>query len=109
MPLPGWYSLSSVIEIHAKLEGIAVLFFVALVIFDVLAHLNKKQETLLERIALVCFAIAVLAEVCAYPYSRRIDTLSKEASVSTEGKIAVLNKEAGDARRKAGEADERAG
>src|SRR5260370_12267418 len=102
MPLPGWYSLSSVVEIHADLEGIAVAFFVALVVFDVAAHLNKPQETLFERIALFCFGVAVLAEVCAYPYSRRIDTL-------TEGKIATLNKEAGDARQKAGESDERAG
>ncbi len=63
MALPGWYSLPSVVDIHATLEGIAVAFFVALVVFDVLAHLNKKRELLLERIALVCFAIAVLAEV----------------------------------------------
>ena len=81
----------------------------ALVVFDVLAHLNKKRETLFERIALVCFGVAVLAEVCAYPYSRRIDTLSEEARVATEGRIAALNKEAGDARQKAGESDERAG
>jgi hypothetical protein len=107
--MPGWYSFSSVVAIHAALEGIAVLFFVALVVFDVLAHLNKQLETLFERIALVCFGLAVLAEVCAYPYSRRIDTLSKEAYVATDGKIAELNKEAGDARHKAGESDERAG
>jgi hypothetical protein len=99
--LPGWASLSSSVEIHAALEGIAVAFFVALVAFDVLAHLNKKRETLLERIALVCFAIAVLAEVCAYPYSRHIDTMSSEAN-------AALNKEAGDARKEAGKAIERA-
>jgi hypothetical protein len=107
--LPGWYSLSSVVDIHATLEGIAVVFFVALVVSDVLAHLNKGRETVFERIALGCFGIAVLAEVCAYPYSRRIDTLSKEASIATERKIAELNKEAGDARQKAGESDERAG
>jgi hypothetical protein len=69
--LPGWYSLPSVVDIHATVEGIAVL----------------------------------LAEVVAYPYSRRIDTLSKEASVTTEGRIAALNKEAGDARKRAGEAE----
>jgi hypothetical protein len=109
MALPGWYSLSSVVEIHVTLEGIAVAFFVALVVFDVLAHLKKNRETLFERIALFCFGIAVLTEVCAYPYSRRIDTLSKEADAATEGKIAALNKEAGDARQQAGESDERAG
>ncbi len=109
MALPGWSSLSSVVEIHAELEGIAVAFFVALVIFDELAHLNKERETLFERIALTCFAVAVLAEVCAYPYSRRGDTLSSEASVATGARIATFNKEAGDARRKAGESDERAG
>lgn len=99
MALPGSSSLSLVVEIHATLEGVAIAFFVALVVFDVLAHLNKKRETVFERIALVCFAVAVLAEVCAYPYSRRIDTLSSEAN-------AVLNKEAGDARKEAGTAME---
>ena len=108
MTLPGWASLSAVVEIHAALEGLAVLFFVALVVFDVLAHLDKKRERILERIALGCFAVAVLAEVGAYPYSRRIDSLSTDASKVTEGKIAALNKEAGDARRAAGEANERA-
>jgi hypothetical protein len=56
----------------------------------------------LERIGLICFGVAVLAEVCAYPYSRRGDTLSSQAN-------AALNKEAGDARREAGSAIERAG
>ena len=102
MALPGWYSLSSVTDIHAELEAVAVIFFVALVIFDVWAHLDKNHEHLLERIGLICFAVAVLAEVCAYPYSRRVDTLSSEAN-------AKLNKEAGDARRDAGVAMERAG
>ena len=101
MALPGSLSLSSVIEIHAALEGVAVGFFVALVVFDVLAHLNEKRKIIFERIALVSFGIAVLAEVAAYPYSRRIDTLSSEAN-------AVLNKEAGDARKDAGVAMERA-
>jgi hypothetical protein len=109
MVLPGWYSLLSVVAIHATLEGVAVAFFVALVAFDVLAHLNKKRELVLERIALVCFAVAVLAEVCAYPYGRRIDSLSNDASVATAARIAALNKEAGDARQKAGDAEERAG
>src|SRR5579872_4686028 len=108
MALPGWYSLSSVVEIHAKLEGVAVVFFVALVVFDVLAHLKKSRETLFERIALICFAVAVLAEVCAYPYSRRMDNLAKEANVVTEGKIAALNKEAADERKETARANERA-
>src|SRR5205823_3114879 len=101
MGLPGWYSLSSVVEIHATLEGVGVVFFVALVAFDVLAHLSKNRATLFERIALVCFAVAVLAEVGAYPYSRRIDTLSKESGLASETKIADANREAGDARRSA--------
>jgi hypothetical protein len=57
MALPGWYSSSAVVEIHATLQGIAVIFFVALVVFDVLAHIYNKNH-LLERIALICFAIA---------------------------------------------------
>lgn len=62
-----------------------------------LAHLNEKHKTLFERIALVCFGVAVLAEVCAYPYSRRTDALSKEANIATDGRIAALNRDAGDA------------
>lgn len=109
MALPGWNSPSSVVEIHAALEAAALLFFAALVVFEVLAHFDKKRETLLERTALICFAVAVVAEICAYPYSRRNDTLAAEARTVSEGNIAALNKEAGDARQKAGEAEEAAG
>ncbi len=109
MALPGWNSPSSVVEIHAALEAAALLFFAALVVFDVLAHFDKRRETPLERIALICFAVAVLSEICAYPYSRRNDTLSAEARTISDRSIAALNKEAGDARRKAGDAEKAAG
>jgi hypothetical protein len=41
MGLPGWDSAPSVTAIHAALEAIALIFFAALVVFDVLAHCFK--------------------------------------------------------------------
>lgn len=99
MALPGWDSPSAVVAIHAALEGAALLFFAALVVFDMLAHLNKKRELILERIGLVCFGVAVLAEIAAYPYSRRNDDLSAEAMRNADKRIADLNKEAANARK----------
>jgi hypothetical protein len=79
--LPDWNSLDSVRRAHSGLEGAALVFFALLVVFDVLAHLseeNKERERLLERIGLCCFAVAVLAEIVAYPYSQRNDALSDQ-------------------------------
>jgi len=104
MAFPGWNSPASVQAIHASLEGGAVLFFAALVLFDVLAHLakdNSVREKYLERLGLACFAIAVLGEILAYPYSQRNDELSARET-------ARLNLEAEKAMERASLADERA-
>jgi hypothetical protein len=76
--IPDWNSLDSVRRAHSDLEAAALVFFALLVLFDILAHLSTddKKKTILEKIALSCFAIAVLAEVVAYPYGQRNDTLS---------------------------------
>ena len=83
-----WDNLDAVRAVHSFLEGWALVFFALLVIFDVLAHLaeeNKQRAKTLERIGLVCFAVAVLAEGLAYPYSQRNDTLSERVIVSLSG------------------------
>ena len=115
MAPPGWDSPSAVVGIHADLEAIALLFFAALVVFDASAHWDKKRAVLFERIGLICFGIAVISEIFAYPYSRRNDSLSESSRLSAEMRIADLNREAGEARRtaasaqrEAGEANERA-
>jgi hypothetical protein len=97
--LPNWNSLDSVRRVHSDLEFAAIVFFAMLVLFDVLAHLavDKKRETLLERIGLWFFAIAVIAELVAYPYGQRNDTLSADI-------IGSLDKKASDAATKAGNA-----
>jgi hypothetical protein len=78
--MPNWNSLDSVRHIHSELEAIALVFFALLVVFDVLAHLSgdKKKERLLEKAGLCFFAVAVLAEIAAYPYGQRNDTLSEQ-------------------------------
>jgi hypothetical protein len=53
---------------------------------------------LFERIGLVCFGIAVLAEILAYPYSRRNDDLSAGTAVTAGREIERLKKEAESAR-----------
>jgi hypothetical protein len=63
-------------------------------VFDVLAHFLKRSEIVLERVGLVCFAVAVLAEILAYPYSRRNDGLSAAAAITAEREIGQLRKDA---------------
>jgi hypothetical protein len=90
MALPGWSSPSLVREIHDFFERGALLFFAALVVFDVLAHFMTKLERVFEKIGLICFATAVIAEICAYPYSRRNDELSADALASSQREIATI-------------------
>lgn len=86
--IPGWNSLDSVRRAHSDLEAAALVFFALLVIFDVLAHLSddKGKERVLEKIGLCFFAVAVLAEIVAYPYGQRNDTLSEQVIVSLDAK-----------------------
>ena len=123
--IPDWNSLDSVRRAHSDLEAAALVFFALLVLFDILAHLSTddKKKTLLEKIGLCCFAIAVLAEVVAYPYGQRNDTLSGQiiGSLDSETREALIesatalaqSKEAetksGDAIDKAGKAQESLG
>ena len=89
-----WNTLDSVRSIHSFLEGWALVFFALLVLFDVVAHFSEEHKArakTLERIGLVCFAAAVLAEVFAYPYSRRNDTLASQQDTEQKGKIAALD------------------
>jgi hypothetical protein len=97
--IPDWNSLDSVRRTHSGLEAAALVFFALLVLFDILAHLSidNKKRTLLEKIGLCCFAIAVFAEVMAYPYGQRNDTLSGKV-------IGSLDAETGEALNKSGTA-----
>jgi hypothetical protein len=92
--LPDWNSLDSVRSAHSLLEGGALIFFAALVVCDVLSHVYKdKRESvakLFERIGLWCFAVAILGEIAAYPYSRRNDFLSDQQNAAQRREIAVL-------------------
>lgn len=104
---PDWDSLDSVRKTHSDLELAALAFFFLLVLFDVLAHIaedNKAREQLLERIGLVFFAVAVLAEIVAYPYSQRNDALSGDQIRSLDTLVKGAKGEADDAKSKADEA-----
>ena len=78
--------------------------------FDVLAHFSedKNRERLLEKIGLCFLAVAVFAEIAAYPYGQRNDTLSEQiiGSLDTKARDAFTN--AFNALTKAGEADTKA-
>jgi len=89
MLIPDWNSLESVRRAHSDLEAVALVFFALLVLFDVLAHLSKgeSRKTLLEKIGLCFFAVAVLAEIGAYPYGQRNDTLSEQTIGSLDAKV----------------------
>src|ERR1700683_4160111 len=92
--LPNWNSLESVRNAHTFLEGGALLFFAVLVVFDVLAHLydeeNRDRARLFAGIGLCCFGVAILAEIVAYPYSRRNDLLSDQQNAVQRDRIAIL-------------------
>lgn len=92
--LPDWESLDSVRSVHSLLEGGALIFFAALVALDLLAHFSeekhKHRAKTFERIGLVCFGVAVLAEIVAYPYGRRNDFLAEQQNKAYEKEIAVL-------------------
>lgn len=116
--IPDWNSLDSVRRVHSDLEAAALVFFALLVLFDILAHLsiNNKKKTLLEKIGLCCFAIAVLAEVVAYPYGQRNDTLSGQAigSLDAETREALTKSrtalaQSKEAETKSGDAIDKAG
>jgi hypothetical protein len=96
MIFPDWNSLESVRSAHSDLEGAALVFFALLVVFDVLAHFaeeNKIRGRLFEKIGLCCFAVAVLAEIVAYPYGQRNDALSAQIirSLDTTAQEAASN------------------
>jgi hypothetical protein len=116
--IPDWNSLDSVRRAHSDLEAAALVFFALLVLFDILAHLSteNKKKTLLEKIGLYCFAVAVLAEVVAYPYGQRNDTLSGKAigSLDAETREALIKSgtalaQSKEAETKSGDAIDKAG
>ncbi len=78
--LPDWNSLDSVRRTHSDLAGAALVFFALLVVCEALAHLSddKKTERRFDKMGIIFFAIAVLAEIAAYPYGQRNDTLSEQ-------------------------------
>lgn len=91
--LPDWNSLESVRRAHTDLEGAALVFFALLVVAEALAHLteNKPRERLFDKIGICFFAIAVLAEIAAFPYGQRNDTLSEQTIGSLDAKVKEAN------------------
>lgn len=96
--LPDWNSLESVRAAHNVFELSALVFFAALVVMDALAHLTEDRNPVgarsLEKIGLVCFAVAVLSELVAYPLSRRDDFLSDERDRQRGIQIRTLDEKA---------------
>jgi len=90
----GWNNPAAVQWIHAWLEAGALLFFAALVVFDVLAHLRTKNEKRFEKIGLGCFAVAVLMEISAYPYGRRNDEFANLRIAELNERASIAEKTA---------------
>ena len=93
-----WNNLDSVRTVHSFLEGWALVFFALLVAFDVLAHQAEKEHPArakrFARIGLWSFGVAVFAEILAYPYSQRNDTLSEKIIVSLSELAGTADKKA---------------
>jgi len=77
---PDWNSLDSVRRTHSDLEAAALVFFFLLVVVEAFAHRTKEEhkKNVLDLLGIAFFAIAVLAEIVAYPYGQRNDTLSEQ-------------------------------
>jgi hypothetical protein len=88
--LPDWDSLDSVRRVHSDLEIAALVFFALLVVCEALAHLSddKKKERRFDKIGIAFFALAVLAEIVAYPYGQRNDELST-ATISSLSELVL--------------------
>jgi len=69
------------------------VFFALLVVAEALAHLtgNKSRERLFDKIGICFFAIAVLAEIAAFPYGQRNDTLSERTIGSLDARVKEAN------------------
>ena len=94
MTLPGWDSLEIVKNVHSIFEIGALGLFACLVVFDVLAHLPTKKESLFKILSLVSFGLAILSEICAYPYSRRNDELSGLEIIAAQNMAAEAYRDA---------------
>jgi hypothetical protein len=110
MHFPDWNSLDSVRLAHSDLEAAALVFFALLVVCEALAHLSddKKTERRFDRMGIVFFAVAVLAEIAAYPYGQRNDTLSEKMIVSLDAKSREASTSASNALTKSSAAETKA-
>jgi hypothetical protein len=88
--LPDWNSLDSVRDAHSSLELWSIWLFAALVVCDLVAHLiedsHKPIAKFIERAGLLCFALAVAAELGAYKYGQRNDELAAGVIKSLDDK-----------------------
>jgi hypothetical protein len=75
MTIPGWDSLESVKRIVSALEVTTLVFWVLLVLFEIVARLWKKFARLFDVLALIAFAVAVSGEVVGHEYSHRKEAL----------------------------------
>ena len=69
-----------------------------LVVFEILAHNHKKRgnvelEKRCDILAIVTLAVAILAEIIAFPYSRRVDTLANQEIAAQMAKVDALEKQ----------------
>src|SRR5439155_8286960 len=80
LQLPGWNSLETVRLIHSVFEIAGIGLFVTLVVCEILAHRQKKH--IFHVLGLWAFALAVLAEALAVPFSHRKDALYEAQEVS---------------------------
>jgi hypothetical protein len=98
MLLPNWNSLDSVRYAHSVLELLALIFFALAVIFEIWAHFCKddRGKTLLAKIGLFFFTLMVIFEIFAYPYGQRIDTLSQQVISGLTGQLTTVKKNVDD-------------
>ena len=82
--LPGWDSLDSVKRIGNAVQIGTLCCWVSLVLFEVFAHVWKKQASLFTTLALVAFGFAVIGEIGNFTYGGRREQLHEESEKALE-------------------------
>src|SRR5881394_4114990 len=77
MILPGWNDLETAKSFHSFFNITALVMFGFLVLFEILEHTTKETErkSKFSKLTILSLAIAIVAEVIAFPYSNRVEYL----------------------------------
>jgi hypothetical protein len=108
MMLPGWDSLDAVKRMVAALEVTTLIFWVLLVLLEIVARSWQRFARVFDVCALIAFAFAVSGEVISHKYNRRKETLYEAREQGLTKEFAEKLREANNDAKKAREENQQA-